>query len=1080
MMLSALCSFVTLALAAAQGLPDAVDAGATAQVPGLIRHPIRVSRTAPPGGKLRRRQVRIDHTTREDGIFYTIDLAIGTPAQTVPVMIDTGSTKLWVNPRCERARNEKLCSSFGRFTSSRTFTDLNKTSHAVYMGSAMARFRHGYDYVQVGPARLSQQIFGVAYDTEDISASILGLGPRLADWLNPYPLLLDNLVGQGFINSRSFSLDIRSLDSKSGSVIFGGVDTKKFRGKLEKRPIIPPPSSLKGSVGYWIHMDGIGVRRADGSAGTVYDKPNGVAIMVDSGSPFNSLPKAVFDDLIKQFPSAQPVSNSSDLYTVPCSVRDSDGHVDFKFGGAVINVPFKDFIFKYDQLCIIGANIAEEYPLLGDSFLRAAYVVFDQDNNNIHLANTHNCGTNLVPIGKGPDGVPSVAGDCMPSSTGSVQPASSTTDGSVQPTSSTTDGSIPTAGPDDMSNITGGSRTNSSIAGSGNNTNSGSGIAGSGIANITNGGIDTPSTTTNSSLSGNIPGSSLGTASNKANGNVTGVDVGITGGTANNSNIPSGSVEPISGNADGKMIGVGIGIVGGDTGGNVPGSNVAPIDGSVDGKKIGPDDGTVGGGTNSSIPGGKPTSIEPVDNSVPGKKIGIDAGTINGGTDSAIPGVKPNSAEPVDNSVDGKKIGVDDGSVVKPNGSVEPIDGSIDGNTIGVDDGIVGSGTKSNVPGSNAEPIGGSINGNLIGVDVGIIGGEVDKNVPDGKVDNNVPDGKVDNNVPDGKVDNNVPGGDTRSAGRLPIGDGLPSPNGAPRTPLTSTFTSVSVETICPPHVSGCPGSHVLSRTTTGTSVWYPDASLAPSMAPPSPSLPAVKYSSSTYTITDCHGKQSCKVGDVSTEVAKSTQLPSPNNPSVYASTKIYTITDCRGKGPCSVGQLTTELLGSSTLVSPVPSATAANTVPPMVPPPAPDAKSVYTISTASTITDCGGKGPCTMRGVTTQVVALTASVCPQTTATWTIPVDSVCLEPDVGCKPGEKKSSYFVAVVTPVTPAPTPIPIPGSEDGNSPLQDPQDPVASLGTSSPAPTPAYSGAASRRRAPGIAALALFSLAIVLA
>lgn len=81
-----------------------------------------------------------------------------------------------------------------------------------------------------------------------------------------------------------------------------------------------------------------------------------------------------------------------------------------------------------------------------DTFLRAAYgelrdpavksllligisVVFDQENKNLHVANAANCGTNLIAIGNGPDAVPSVTGECGPSSTSSSisKPTSSQT-----------------------------------------------------------------------------------------------------------------------------------------------------------------------------------------------------------------------------------------------------------------------------------------------------------------------------------------------------------------------------------------------------------------------------------------------------------------------------------------------------------------------------------------------------------------------------------------------------------------------------------------------------------------------------
>lgn len=63
---------------------------------------------------------------------------------------------------------------------------------------------------------------------------------------------------------------------------------------------------------------------------------------------------------------------------------------------------------------------------MGDSFLRAAYVVYDQDNDNIHLAQAANCGSNLVEIDSGSDAVPSVTGDCSASFTATM--ASSTLD----------------------------------------------------------------------------------------------------------------------------------------------------------------------------------------------------------------------------------------------------------------------------------------------------------------------------------------------------------------------------------------------------------------------------------------------------------------------------------------------------------------------------------------------------------------------------------------------------------------------------------------------------------------------------
>ena len=92
----------------------------------------------------------------------------------------------------------------------------------------------------------------------------MGVGPPL-DPLNqpePYPNIIDELAKQGITNSRAFSLDLRSVDSpegtrlniyaivtnlnESGAIIFGGIDTKKYKGSLEKFPIIPAASAPNG------------------------------------------------------------------------------------------------------------------------------------------------------------------------------------------------------------------------------------------------------------------------------------------------------------------------------------------------------------------------------------------------------------------------------------------------------------------------------------------------------------------------------------------------------------------------------------------------------------------------------------------------------------------------------------------------------------------------------------------------------------------------------------------------------------------------------------------------------------------
>ncbi|KAH6611300.1 aspartic proteinase [Trichoderma cornu-damae] len=396
---------------------ELIDGSRSDELNGIMRYTLTASKGA-TSKHLHRRQESADLHSQQTGYFYSIELQVGTPPQAVSVNFDTGSSELWVNPVCSKATDPAFCEAFGRYNASTTFVDA-KTPGGVKYGTGYVDFNYGYDYVQLGSLRISQQVFGVATDSQFASIGILGAGPDLDGWTSPYPFVIDNLAKQGFIKSRAFSLDIRGLDSDRGSVIYGGIDAKKFCGPLAKRPIVPAAQSPDGYTRYWIYMDGMSITKEDGSELEVFDKPNGQPVLLDSGYTVSTLPGPLFEKILEAFPSARLESSSGD-YLVDCDIIDSPGFVNFKFGDAVVSVNYNDFIWQQPDLgiCKLGVSQDDEFPVLGDTFLRAAYVVFDWDNRNIHVAQNKDCGTEMLPIGSGPDAVPSITGGCpAPTST---------------------------------------------------------------------------------------------------------------------------------------------------------------------------------------------------------------------------------------------------------------------------------------------------------------------------------------------------------------------------------------------------------------------------------------------------------------------------------------------------------------------------------------------------------------------------------------------------------------------------------------------------------------------------------------
>ncbi|KAF5675778.1 aspartic-type signal peptidase [Fusarium heterosporum] len=414
--------------AAVPALASAFDLSTDTSPDGLIRFPLKVSTGAPVVKGVTKRQNEVALESQQNGFFYSIDVTLGTPGQQVTVNLDTGSAELWVNPDCDKAQQPSFCSGFGHFGESSTYVDLKTTGGVVY-GTGYAYWNYGYDNVVVGSASIRNQVFGVAYDSSFTSVGIMGAGPDLNGWDAPYPLVIDSMVKQGLINSRVLSLDIRTLDNDRGAVIFGGIDTRKYTGRLEKRPIIPAESSPDKLTRYWVYLDGISIIQDDGSTDAIFSQTNGQPVLLDSGYTVSALPGPIFNKIVAAFPTAK--TGPGAYVDVDCSVADLKGSVDFKFGNTVIKVPYADFIWRNDDRCVLGVFQDDEFPVLGDTFLRAAYVVYDWDNRNVWLANNEDCGTNLVAVGTGPNAVPDLVGECGSGSTSTSELPTSTETASV-------------------------------------------------------------------------------------------------------------------------------------------------------------------------------------------------------------------------------------------------------------------------------------------------------------------------------------------------------------------------------------------------------------------------------------------------------------------------------------------------------------------------------------------------------------------------------------------------------------------------------------------------------------------------
>jgi hypothetical protein len=129
----------------------------------------------------------------------------------------------------------------------------------------------------------------------------------------------------------------------------------------------------------------------------------------------NDITQNIYNSVGAQYDSQQRTA------FVDCSLANSDATLDFTFSSPTIRVSMNELVIVagYDRgqpVCIFGISPAEgNTPVLGDTFLRSAYVVYDMSANTISLAQTaFNVTTsNILEINNSTSG----GGDPVPSAT---------------------------------------------------------------------------------------------------------------------------------------------------------------------------------------------------------------------------------------------------------------------------------------------------------------------------------------------------------------------------------------------------------------------------------------------------------------------------------------------------------------------------------------------------------------------------------------------------------------------------------------------------------------------------------------
>ncbi|KAJ3181522.1 hypothetical protein HDU87_001132 [Geranomyces variabilis] len=337
------------------------------------------------------------YSSINNGNYYGL-VQVGTPPQSFPVTLDTGSSDFWLyaDKGAKKANNLYFP---GASTSSK---DLKKSSSIQYGDGTTVNYSWQKDTVVLGTKSVSTEI-GAAFlssntgiKAKDIgftNTGILGLSWQDGNQ-GGYVPIVQQLAKNGVIPRSMFGLYLGDeKNSTNGELTLGGVNNARFvASDLAWNPSgYAFGDSSQGHTWWNIIVDEIQI----GNTVINTADDNIADFILDSGTSFIALPSSIVDQLVK-LTNARLTSSSTvnGGYACSCEYRNTAPPLSFTIGGKVYTLNSTEWIGDDPNKVEVGGTecFLEIYEspdspqILGGPFLRKFYSVYDFDNSRTGLA----------------------------------------------------------------------------------------------------------------------------------------------------------------------------------------------------------------------------------------------------------------------------------------------------------------------------------------------------------------------------------------------------------------------------------------------------------------------------------------------------------------------------------------------------------------------------------------------------------------------------------------------------------------------------------------------------------------------
>jgi len=309
---------------------------------------------------------------------YFSEITLGTPPQTFKVVLDTGSSNLWVpGASCTSI----ACFLHSKFDASASSTyKANGSEFAIHYGSGSLEGYVSQDTLTIGDLTIKHQDFAEATKEPGLTFAfgkfdgILGLAYDTIS-VNHITPPFYNAIDQGLLDEKLFTFRLGASEEDGGEAVFGGIDDSHYTGKITYVPI--------RRKGYWeVELESV-------TFGDDELELDNTGAAIDTGTSLIVLPTTIAEMLNSEIGATRSWNGQ---YTLPCDKVPSLPDFTFFFGGKPYPISGSDYILNVNNNCIsafTGMDInlpGGDLWIVGDVFLRKYFTVYDLSKNAVGFA----------------------------------------------------------------------------------------------------------------------------------------------------------------------------------------------------------------------------------------------------------------------------------------------------------------------------------------------------------------------------------------------------------------------------------------------------------------------------------------------------------------------------------------------------------------------------------------------------------------------------------------------------------------------------------------------------------------------